>query len=714
MAVQFGPTIDQSRLLAAIVRRLDRPLVATVPSALDQVSETVLELASGLDADAQRAVDGALRDAQREPHRFSVVLERLREAAAARPIVVDRLDRLSFAERDNLRGALAPLVRQFADWIASHAMLVTCSNPWQPTGWRTHVVRPTSEPPVQLANGEVRPSSVPWSEGSDPRLYRWALTREVVEGTSQNIRDDLPMTAYGEDALREAVWSSLPDNVRGMLAALAVHARPLTRALCERIEGFERDSFEWGAALGLWTERAGLVIADDLWLDLHGRTIPALECGQALRRVATALASAAVAEDESAALMGLALHGAHRHYLKLEEFDNAFRYAKYGLELFVDHARDRSERGDFDGAAELYGRLLSRPDLSPRLRSYVRHYLHYNRAHARPATETIRQTAEGYELALRDWPENALFCSRTVRAWALADDLGRARAYLEQASRLVPDHPMRDALLFGRTARRLVELKRPFEAIELLGEYVPTAYEAARAHEEFRALCEGLTKGWDARSIDAAGVRSIVLRRPVRCRMLRSEQGWQFVAEELGESRWHVRPSDSVAEVIELVSAEARLLCARSERDLSPEERVRRTLLLSLVDLRASHLNGAVFSKWLLGTLRREGSGWVLEARDARVRYVVEPALSKTLTGDGEFVVARVEVQATEGEGADASRVVAVRRGVRVDSNGAIELDLRPDARSPAECWTAPPRTVGTSPSDFSTMEFVGAQKHDR
>lgn len=92
----------------------------------------------------------------------------------------------------------------------------------------------------------------------------------------------------------------------------------------------------------------------------------------------------------------------------------------------------------------------------------------------------------------------------------------------------------------------------------------------------------------------------------------------------------------------------------------------------------------------------------------------MEPARSKTLTGDGELVLARVEVEATEGEGADASRGVAVRHGVRVGSNGAIELNLRPDARSTAESWTAPARTVGVSPSDFSSIELIGAMKQDR
>jgi tetratricopeptide (TPR) repeat protein len=714
IAVQVGPSMDQPRLVAAIVRRLDRPLVATVPAALDQVTETVLQLASGLEANAQRAVDGALRDAQRAPDQFIVVLDRLRDAAAGRPIVVDRSDQLSVVDRDNLPGALAPQVQQLARWIAEHAMVVTSPSPKRNPRWNTRIVRPAATPTVRLANGEQRATSLPWNEGNNPRLYRLALTLEALEGGARAPRyDDVSLDEYSEDALRGALWLALPEGVRALLEALAVHARPLPRLLCERIEGFGQESFEHGASLGLWTERGGQVVADDGWFSGLGYTVPRRAREEAQRRLAKGLQSVADLDEESAPLVGLALHGAQRHLLNLDQIDQALRYAKYGLELFVERARNQSENGDYESAAALYELLLSRSDLSPRLRAYVRHYLHYNRAHVRPAREGFAQTADGYERAAGEWPENALFWSRTIRAWVLADDLGRARSCLDRAIRAVRPHPQRDALLFARAARRLVELQRPFEAMELLGDYAPAPDEAARAHEEFAALCDALERGWRTTVIGLGGERSIVLHREVLCQMLRSDDGWRFCVDELASSRWHKRPSDSIGEVVSLVREEARSLCARPERELAPAERDRRTVLLSVVDLRASNLDASVRVRWVIGTLRREGEALLLVARESAARFEVQPELSKTLLVDDDLVLARVEARTTDSP--DRGMVVGVRRCVRVNEAGGIELDLRPaEDATHVTSWMAPPRTVGPSPSDFSTMEPVGDPRQDR
>lgn len=713
-ALCVGPAADHPRLVAAIVRRLDSPLVATVPASLDQVSETVLELASGLEADDRRRVDQALRDAQRAPDTFGLVLDRLRDAADERPIVVDRIDRLSIPARDSLRGALAPQVQQLARWITEHGMLVTSPSVVHRDRWQTRTVRGSATPTVRLVNGGPRESTLSWDEGADAKLYGLALALEALEGgPSANQGEGPSLGSLGDESLRDALWHALPEGVRALLQALAVHARPLPRSLCGRIEGFDPISFERGTELGLWTERAEQVVADDGWCGWFERVMPRLERARVHGVLARALQSAVDPGDGPEPLDGLALLGAQRHLLDLGQLDPALRYAKYGLELFVELARRRSEDGDFHGAAELYAQLLARADLSPRLRGYVRHYLHYNRAHERPPTEGFAHTAAGYEDAVRDWPENALFWSRTVRAWVLADDLGRARSCLHRATSAVPQHPQRDALLFARAARRLVELSRPFEALALLGDYTPANHESERARAEFDALCHALEHGWKARVIGLAGEEAIFLHRDVRCRVLRSDEGWQFVADELGSSRRYARAWDAIREVVNVVREEARSLCARSERELGSDERQRRTLLLSLVDLRASGLDQSVRVRWVLGTLRRHGEALQLEAHDSAARFEVPAELAKTLTVDDDLVLAQVEARTSDS--ADSGTVVAVRRCVRVNDTGSIELDLRPSERSTdAASWTVPPRTVGPSPSDFSALETIGDPHQDR
>jgi len=419
VALRCGAASEQ--VVAAALRALGEPVViAQVPAALDQVARTVLELARTADPRAVVAIDEALR----RPDGRALAIDLLDGALRGRRVVVERVDRFAPDSRDEVANALFDQQQHLARWVLDRADLV--SSPQPLFSWRgAERAFTPGEAPVGLHNGTACPTHAQWSDYEhDARAYELALQLEVMEV----IEDGPLMRARNADGLRARLWDVLPEGVAGLLKTLAIHGRPMCEELVSQLPNFEPSAFERGSALALWRTRAGAVVVDPAWTAWCSRWLPRPAITECHHLLADAFAREVLPDDPSSRRAGLLMLEAHRHLVLAGEVERAMHYARHGAELVVGHARDLSLERRYADAAALYERLLAPSvTLAPRLRAYARHYLHYNRAHARPEFEPVVETARGYEASLSDWPENAIFWSRAVRSWFLAGESAHAR-----------------------------------------------------------------------------------------------------------------------------------------------------------------------------------------------------------------------------------------------------------------------------------------------
>lgn len=641
VALRWDAAMDQDQIVAATVRTLGSDaVVATVPASLDQVTRTILELASSLGRADVSNIDDALRD--QGPHASKEVLLRLDKALAGRPVIVERVENLDPPERDEVAAALREPREDLTRWILERADLVTvprgASNfdeRW-PGALRSLLLPPT--PPVQLQNGAVQPSSVRWEECADVRTLELSLALEalgVVPGEDADLVGGL-----NAGSLRERLRDALPEGVLTLLKALAIHGRPMPLEVLSRIPEYEREAFDLGLSLALWRSRAGCAVVDPAWTDWGLRTLARSELHDIRRALAETFVCEVSPDDSSSRLAGLSMLEAHRHLLAVGDVERALQYARYGVEMVVGVARDLSKDRQFARSAALYERVLSKPALmSLHLRGYARHYLHYNRAHERPELEPVAETARGYEASLRDWPENAIFWSRAVRSWYLAGDAVQARECLQRARRQVPAHRDKDTRLVARTARRLVERGLLLDAIDVWGDYVP---DTLRAAEDAKRLRASLEEGWDASRLEVPGVPPLVLLRRERFKILQQQDGWRFVAEHLGRSARCATPIESARAFVQKVSDEVRSLLRALDRDLDDEQRERKRTLVSMVDVIASRLDApASATTWVYGKLERDEHGalWLVAVDNLAARYEIPAELTGSLVvGEGAWL----------------------------------------------------------------------------
>lgn len=701
LALPCDATTDS--LVAATIRALgDAPVVvARVPRSLDQVARTVLELAQKVAPEARAEVDAALR----LPTGGKNALGLLSKALTGVKVVVERADLLSgvSSQHHEVFDAVRETRRELSSWVLQRADLLTTSidiageitakyvTPWTEvterslftpsvsrsgtaaraasmsgsrsrTLWSHSVSRsgtaawsastsgsrsgarprytPRSgwaEPPVRLTNGEPRDSKTPWRPGVALHAYELSLQLEAL-----GVDGGAAPFAPSEEVLRGRVRSALPEGVAYLLDALAVHERPMALQTFYELPGFTTAAFERGASLALWRVRDGAVVAGAGWSSWCVQNLWPIEITAVRRVLADTFARIVHPEDPSSYRAGVEVLEAARHLTALGDIDRALRYSRYGSEMLVGYARELSALERYSDAAAIYGRLLNEGTLPKPLRGYVRHYYHFNRSHAHPELEPVTETARGYDEAIKDWPENAIFWSRAVRAWCLAGDRTRAMEQLESARRQVPDHADKGTRLIARTARRLAELGLHLDAVEVLGGYVP---DTERAASDVAFLESALENGWEAKRIEVPGRGPIALHRIERFRILRVGDGWRFKAEHLGSSARRATPLEAAQDFVDVLERDTRRLVRALDRELDDEERERKETLLSRVDLIGSRLDALGSpTTWVCGTLQRDEAGalWLSAGREGE-RYEVPPSVPDVVVGDRLWLA---EVQA--------------------------------------------------------------------
>ena len=633
LALRAGPV--STPVLAAAVSHLGEPFaIAQVPTALDQVPRTVLELSLAASPDRVRAIDDALRD----PDGWDTSLELLDEALRGRRVVVERLDHFAAREGDEIANALTEPRRRLVAWLLDRADVVTSHSPL-PRWGGTHYTCASRAPTVALRNGDARDAVARWEDFDDAETFALALQLEALEGTGTD-EDPTFSRGWDADAMRARLWDVLPEELTALLRSLAVLGRPVPSSIIPRIPGYQAGGFERGIELALWRERGETVAVDPAWTAWCGRSLPRAELRDCGRSLAETFAREVRPEDPSAQRSGIIVLEAFRLLVELGEVDRAMAYARHGVELLAGYARDLSRERRYAEAAAVYERLAaSSIEMPKRLRGYVRHYLHYNQAHARPELEPVIETARGYESSLSEWPENAIFWSRTVRAWFLADQPVHARECLARAREEVPAHRDKGARLIARTARRLIELGYPLDAIEVLGDYQP---DTERAVEDLRHLVERLDAGWTAERLELPGVPPLVLHRPERFRIVQQSGGWRLLADRLGRSARCATPIESARDFVKTLSEAVRSALRAYDRDLDEEERARKHTLLSMIDVIASGLDApGAPTAWVYGTLERDAHGalWLVPGGNLSGRYEVPSTLAEALTvGDQSYL----------------------------------------------------------------------------
>lgn len=602
VAVQIPEPGIRTRLLAQLSAHMPGCVVVSVPSALDQVERVVLDLASPLGPEVLRDVDAALRA---EPDEISGPLARVESALGSRRIVVDGWDSLThggFGSAQDLGQALSARRATLQHWLVDHGgvLVVNRRRPGSITQWTQ---RPDGlDAPPQLRNGTKQ---LPPTDISDPTLALAAYAlgaRELVEQQPS------------PEELRQAIGDLLGTDARQVLAAVAVHGRPLPRDVAQFLGGRER-AVDAVLRLGLCHEVAAGLIADASWAGWLQLALSSLELADLHRRLAQRFA-----ESTTPKSMGLAVLEAHRHFVAAGMLDEARRFARYGAAQLVEAARERSRLRKYAEAAEIYNSVLSGAEqmhwpIGRKLRGYVRHYLHFNRATA--GVEDVRATTEGYTAALEDWPDNALFWSRLVRAHFYQGNDARAMAALAQANLKVGDHPQKQTFLVARTVRGLLKRAHSienqhliFDALRVWGDYQP---DTDYAEEVFSELSRRLAAGWTVEQL--SGSQPIRFTRPMRVQI-----------QCLGAGVWLAELPDvevrgrgaSPARALEAMSQALRAGVSDALRvlthQLDAQARLRKRVLLGAIDVIASQLDAkSSDSVWVLGDVSRrpDGSTWL-------------------------------------------------------------------------------------------------------
>jgi tetratricopeptide (TPR) repeat protein len=637
IALDFDAAMAPDRVVAAVVHELgNEAVVASVPAAIEQVSRTILELSSVLDPKDVGQVDEALRE--QKPGATQAALNRLTQALEGRIVVVLNVENLALPESNEIAGALREQRQACYGWISQRANLATAPR-WL-SSWAAHrqTIAAPDAPPVELQNGGPRPPTFVWDNHRHLQTFELALTLEAL-GMSPYAEEVAGVIgSLTPESMRARVWEALPDGTLALMKVLAVHNRPMAHDVLERLPEYCNEDYQQGKELALWRERAGWVAVDAAWSDWCERTLPQAERQEAHRVLAETFAREVSPGDPSSCLAGLSMLEAQRHLLCVGDVDRALEYSRFGAELFVDAARRLSRERRFEESAALYGRLLSIQGLlSSRLWAYAKHYYHYNRSHARPELEPVRATAIGYEASSRDWGDNAIFWSRAVRAWYLAAEPSKAQQCLSQAMQKVPEHPDKKARLIARTARRLAEMGRVVDAIEVWGTYKP---DTPRARDDAARLTACLSDGWEAERLEVSGLRPLVLLRPERFKIVQQQDGWRLVADRLGRSERSSTPLESVRDFVQRVALEVKGLVGKLDRELDDDERERKQALLSTVDVIASGLDAhAAPTTWVYGRLERDEQGalWLASTGNQAARYQVPEALAereKVVVGD--------------------------------------------------------------------------------
>ncbi|NUP07971.1 MAG: hypothetical protein HOW73_18145 [Polyangiaceae bacterium] len=497
-----------ANVVADVLLALDpQSLYLPVPSHLDGPAFVVTTLARQVGPDAADAVAGAMHASPMPRDWFDALLPKLH----GRRLVVDRRPIV----RSDATNEISSVIRGSWGWLKELLKLPAIE---LRGGWTT---KSAPLPPL------VRPRAVGiwdaervWAAVEhDPERYALAAAHEMLVG---------PMPAgavlRNTHRLAQTLWSGLSAEHRELIALLWVHDRPVARTDLDQLQLVDRGTLETGLESNLIDERRGYLAP----LDGLG-SLRLLESPGAARdrhqRWAEAYERAIWASNIDSAV---AVLEAHRHYAAVPLPSDALRLARFGMPIVMEMAVEMSHSGRWREAADVYqslGAILDDAGLGPaaarRMRAYVTHYLHYNRYKSN--LEPLDETAKGYERALEQWPDNALFLSRQVRALIHDRREPEALERFEAAWGAVPSKAESCKYLLARTIRRLLERRFVVPAVALLSRVprgIPTEHER-------RILEMALERGWKTKRLWAPSLQPVELPQPIHCQAWTHENHWK-------------------------------------------------------------------------------------------------------------------------------------------------------------------------------------------
>ncbi len=518
--VTLGSDRAQSQVLRQAADAIGEDAVLIrVEHHLDAASYIPLVIAEQCGVEASRETGRSLSVAEVGTGGWRAVLER---ALEGRYLLVDGLERLRAAGPSwDLRGLVAPSFQGLATWLDDRAAI----------GTQLGASIPTMSPRPDVRWG----AALLWSRvEQDPERYALAVARELLLGrTDLNVHQ-----GWDAPSLVTDLWEGMPTQLRELIAFLAVHGRPMPRALFERLGLVQRDAIDQAHELSLIEIYRGQLSLPEPWYE----AVEQLEPEPRHRALADAFAG--LAQGEEADANPLAVLEAHHHYAAIPDIERALEFAKFGAGALLETAVRQSIRGNRGESAKTYEallqldeRILAAPSasrtwwsyvngedefdapavatpsysgLGKRTRAYVRHYLHYNRYLSKQ--EELSETTAGYREALKDWPENALFWSRLVRSLFVAKEENPAMSALREAYAAVPRHQERDRVLIVRTVDRLLDRDLVLPAVFVWSEHQGrTALERSVETK----LDIRLRDGWQTCRLWAEGLPATKVEPPV-------------------------------------------------------------------------------------------------------------------------------------------------------------------------------------------------------
>jgi hypothetical protein len=547
--------------------------------------------------------------------------------------------------------------------MGRHASVVTS---------RSYDVEGAAHPHLRGPRGDARwDASFLWTRtGQDVDRYTLAVARALLLGAS----NDDELLGWDDESIVGDLWRGMTQELRELVALLAVHGRPIDRMHIERSElvppgliGMGTDAFlVEQSRSSLW------LAAPTVWLSLLSpadRRERHRQLGEAFARIAH--------EDGPREMAPLAVLEAHRHFAAVPDVDRAREFARFGVEMLLSTAKKMSIEGRYDPfhytqAAITYDVVLKldeqvRTDadpsgIGPSARAYALHYRAYNRYKSgkdRPA-----ETLTAYREALAVWPQNALFWSRTIGCCFVADRYEEGVRARDEAFAKVPPHPQRGAFLVARTVDHLLKRDLVLAAMLVWRDYRADTVVECTVEMELRRR---LARGWTERRLWVRGASPVVLRTPVRasitaddgvptCHLLDLRQ--QGTSREAAFS---AAAQALLSEVLDLVE----------DPEPAPERVLRRRNLVSLLDLNADR-SGDERLRWIayLASLDdRVASGELTEAQGSRFLSTWRNA-RRAAPG-----LRRPSVGRTEDDRLHLSWAFADRPGV------VFTVDIEPDGR---------------------------------
>lgn len=383
---------------------------------------------------------------------------------------------------------------------------------------------------------ELKPTHQPRADHWQA-LWLWANSDPVTFKLMDAFERCTGLTLSGPPSdrrsLANVLMESLSDDLRDFILLLEVQKRPLPRAVITGAELAATPTIELALKVGFVRAiRSNLVLDEDLVQFVIDQTDAEAERDQRHDVLAAAFESHFVATTE-----GLSALEALRHYASTGRVAEALRFGRFGAATLIDAGRGLSRRRRFGEASRAYQAALTLHErgapVEMHARAYARHYFHYNRYKA--DEETLTETRTGYETSLDDWPENALFWSRLIRAEALCGDLVAARAHQAKAIVRVLDRQASARYLYDRVVDRLRRRGYWSEAVSLC----PSTNSPALA-----LLLDGL-----ARPRDVHHLAGVILARATPLTLTQVEDN--FACAIPGFTGWGENPADAMDELIE-------------------------------------------------------------------------------------------------------------------------------------------------------------------